>query len=164
MAKFTVEETGGGDFLTLPADTIIPVIVDSIEERNVPGKDGGSGWDKLNFRFKILDLPDALQEQYGVLVGSTIFGSVSARLTTHPDNKLRQWSEALLDLGELDSGFELDTDMLVGRKARAVVGLWTRKSDNTVNHQIVGLLPVAPTPVGGSAASAASFFDDEPPF
>jgi hypothetical protein len=167
--KFTVEEAGSNSdgFLTLPDDAIIQVMVDSIEERHVPGKDGKEGWDKLNFRFKIVDLPDSLQGEFGVLVGSTIFGSVSARLTSHPDNKLRQWAEALLDLGELETGFELDTDMLVGRKARGVVGQWTRKADNSINHQIKGLLPLAPASVGSSGTSAAAvnlFGDDEPPF
>lgn len=163
MAKFTLEEANS-DFLTLPEDAIVQVIVDSVEERHVPGKDGGSGWDKLNFRFKILELPTALEEEYSPLIGSTIFGSVSARLTSHPDNKLRQWAEALLDLGELEAGFELDTDMLVGRKARGVVGQWVRKSDQQVNHQIKGLLPLAPAAVGSSGSQAQSFFDDEPPF
>lgn len=166
MAKFTMEETGDGEgFLTLPADTIVPVVVDSIEERTVPGKDGGEGWKKLNFRFKILELPSQLEPEYSALVGSTIFGSVSARFTSHPDNKLRQWAEALLDLGDLEAGFELDTDMLVGRKARGVVSHWTRKSDNSLNHQIGGLLPMAPAAVGASGtSSAAAIWGDEPPF
>lgn len=164
MAKFTVEDTGDNDFLTLPEDAIVQVLVDSVEERHVPGRDGKEGWDKLNFRFKILELPTSLEEQYSPLIGSTIFGSVSARLTNHPDNKLRQWAEALLDVGELEAGFELDTDMLVGRKARGVVGQWVRKSDQQVNHQIKGLLALTPAAVGSSGSQAQSFFDEEPPF
>lgn len=163
MAKFTLEETAGGDFLTLPDDAIVQVIVDSTEVREATNKQGET-WKKLNFRFKILDLPTSLEEEYGVLIGSTIFGSVSAKFTMHPDNKLRQWVEALLDM-ELDAGFELDTDMLVGRKARGVVGQWVRKTDNQVNHQIKGLLPLAPVAVGSSGSSAgANLWGDEPPF
>lgn len=164
MAKFTLEETGSGDFLTLPEDEIIQVVVDSTEVRHVDGKDGKDGWDKLNFRFKILELPTALEEEYASLIGSTIFGSVSAKLTTHPDNKLRKWAEALLDMDLDDPGFELDTEMLDGRKARGVVGQWVRKSDQQVNHQIKGLLPLVPAAVGSSGSQAQSFFDDEPPF
>lgn len=165
MAKLILEESSSDGFLTLPEDAIIQVVVDSIEDRHVPGKDGGEGWDKLNFRFKILELPTALEQEYGVLIGSTIFGSVSKRFSTHPDNKLRQWAEALLDMDlTSEAGFELDTDMLVNRKARGVVGHWTRKSDQSVNHQIVGLLPVASAAVGASGTPAQSFFDDEPPF
>lgn len=163
MAKFTLQEANN-NFLTLPEDAIIQVLVESIEERTATNAKTGESWDKLNFKFKIVELPSSLEEEFGVLVGSTIFGSVAAKLTSHPDNKLRQWAEALLDLGDLGGGFELDTDMLVGRKARGVVGNWVRTSDGSVNHQIKGLLPLAAAAIGGSGSAARSFFDDEPPF
>jgi hypothetical protein len=159
---FTMEEAQS-DFLTLPEDAILQVQVESVELRHVAGKDGKEGWDKLNFKFKILEMPTSLEGEFSALLGSVIFGSVSARLTTNPDNKLRQWSEALLDVGDLEAGFELDTDMLVGRKARGVVGNWVRKSDNSVNHQIKGLLPIAPAAIG-SSGSMQDIFGDEPPF
>lgn len=164
MAKFTLEENSGGDFLNLPDDAIVQVEVVSVETRAATNSKTGESWNKENFRFKITDIPDSLQEEFGVLEGSTIFGSVSSKFTMHPDNKLRQWSEALLDLGELDAGFELDTEMLVGRRARAVISSYIKK-DGTRNHQVAGLLPLAPAAIGsGGSPSTSMFDDDEPPF
>lgn len=162
MAKFTVTETADGDFLNLPDDAIVQVEVVSVETRDATSSKTGETWQKENFRFKIVEVPDSLQDEYGILVGSTIFGSVASKLTTHPDNKLRQWSSALLDM-DLEAGFELDTDMLVGRRARAVIGSY-KKKDGSRNHQVVGLLALAPAVIGGSGTPAPSFFDDEPPF
>lgn len=163
MARFTLEETAGGDFLTLPEETVIQVAVETVEEREVPGRDGNPGWTKLSFRFKVLELPTALEAEYGVLIGTPIFGSVSARFTSHPDNKLRQWSEALLNIGELDPGFELDTDMLIGRKARAVTNTY-KKKDGTLNHQVKGLLPLTPVSVVAQSSFGFDGTDELPPF
>lgn len=146
MPKFTLEEAA--QIIVLPVDTIVQVTCTEINERTVPGKDGKEGWVKLEFKFVIdgipsnLDAPDA--------VGSHIWGSVAARFTTHIDNKLRQWATALLGL-ELDEGFELDTDMLLNRKARALIGQYQKK-DGSFAHQVVGLLPV----VQGSAPASAT--------
>jgi hypothetical protein len=160
--KFTMEETNSDfEFLTLPDDTIVQVSVDQIELREVPGSNGREGWQKLSFKFKILELPTKLEDEYAALIGSTIWGSVSARFTEHPDNKLRKWAEALLDIGELEPGFELETEMLIGRKARGVVSTYPKK-DGGRNHQIAGLLAANPAPqpalVGGFT------IDEEPPF
>lgn len=164
MAKFTLEENSGGDFLNLPDDAIVQVEVVSVETRAATNSKTGESWNKENFRFKITDIPDALQEEFGVLEGSTIFGSVSSKFTMHPDNKLRQWVEALLDM-ELDAGFELDTDMLVGRRARAVISSYIKK-DGTRNHQVAGLLPLVSAAIGsgGTTPAAGIWDDDEPPF
>jgi hypothetical protein len=158
--KLTLVEAATVEFLTLPDEAIVQVIVDGIELRDVPGRDGKEGWQKLSFKFKILELPTALEEEYTSLIGSPIWGSIGARFTSHPDNKLRAWAEALLDIGELEPGFDLETEMLIGRKARAVIGTY-EKRDKTRQHQVVGLLPLhAITP-----APLMSFTkDDEPPF
>lgn len=149
MAKLTLEEVK--DYEVLPDETLILVEVEKIEVRHVPGKNGGDGWDKLEFKCIIRDLPTALltEEGYQNLIGSPIWGSVAMKFTMHPDNKLRQWAEALMNMGELDAGFELDTDLLEGRQAKAVTGHYERK-DGTKRHQIDGLLP--PGPLGGAQA------------
>lgn len=162
--KLTLEETGDGEFLTLPEDTIVIVeLAEEPEERDVPGRDGKEGWTKLSFRFRLVSLPTALDSEYGVLVGTTIFGSVGKRFTSHPDNKLRKWAEALLNIGELESGFELDLEMLVGRKARGVIGTYTKKDSTTLNHKIVGLLPLV-TDEHEVAQPVFAGFPDDPPF
>lgn len=138
MANYTVEKVE--EYPVLPADTIVPVQVIAIEEREVNSQKGN--WMKLEFTFQVLDVPEALQEEFGGLVGRNIWGSVPARLTTHSDNKLRQWSEALLGL-ELGEGFALDTDDLIGKKARGMVSNY-EKRDGKLGHQIQALLPFAP--------------------
>lgn len=163
--KLTMQETE--EFLTLPEDAVIQVIVSEITDREVPGRDGKEGWTSLSFRFKILEVPSYLGDEFDALIGSTIFGSIGAKLTNHPDNKAKQWTEALLDM-ELESGFELETDMLVGRKARAVIGNYTKKDSTVVNHKVKGLLPIVPVSVGSSGTSTAAAtpfsFSDAPPF
>lgn len=161
MAKYTLEDTE--EFLTLPDDAVVQVVVSEIEEREVPGRDGKDGWSKLNFKFKILELPSDLEAEFAPLLGQLIFGSVSARLTMHPDNKLRQWSEALLGFSLDEPGFELDTDMLIGRKARGIITTYTKRDSVQKNHKIAALLPLAVASVGNAPANS-SFFGDEPPF
>jgi hypothetical protein len=137
MPVYKLEEAT--TFETLPVDTIIQVEVEDIEERFVEGKNGKEGWNKLEFKFLITGLPSALQDQYGSLIGSRIWGSVSARFTVHADNKLRQWCEALLGMSVDEPGFELDTDILKTRKARAIISQYTKR-DGTAAHQVAGLL------------------------
>jgi len=167
-------------FEVLPVDSIIQVEVEDIEERFVEGKNGKEGWTKLEFKFLITGVPSSLQDQYGSLVGSRIWGSVSARFTTHADNKLRQWAEALLGVSVNEPGFELDTDILKGRKARAVVSQYSKR-DGSAAHQVAAILSpsgetpvvtVAPPPVPPTeenvqeavGVTALDFGDDEPPF
>lgn len=179
MPVYKMEEAQ--TFGVLPVDAILQVEVEEITEKFVEGKNGKDGWNKIEFKFLILDVPSALQDEFGSLIGTRIWGSVSARFTDHPDNKLRQWAEALLGVSVNEPGFELDTDILVNRKARAVVSQYTKR-DGTAAHQVAALLPAGSTavstptittspdpvtpeqePVGVSAFSFDGG-DDEPPF
>lgn len=178
MPVYKMEEAQ--TFGVLPVDTILQVEVEEVTEKFVEGKNGKEGWNKIEFKFLILDVPTSLQDEFGSLIATRIWGSVSARFTDHPDNKLRQWAEALLGVSVNEPGFELDTDILVGRKARAVVSQYTKR-DGTAAHQVAALLPAAgqtaaPTvtvaepapsvqsePVGVSALSFDGG-DDDPPF
>ena len=185
MAKYTLEEAP--EFAVLPIDAIIQVQCMEINEKHVPGKDGKEGWTKLEFTFQIDGVPSSLGEAAVALEGSKIWGSVPARFTTHPDNKLRQWTAALLGM-ELNEGFELDTDVLLNRKARAVIGQYT-KQNGSAQHQVKGLLslvqtasvptPAVTTPVSsgdlvqdtlagfagaGAASGSGGGWSDEPPF
>lgn len=179
MPVYKMEEAQ--TFGVLPVDTIIQVEVEELTEKFVEGKDGKDGWSKIEFKFLIRDVPSSLQDEFGSLIGTRIWGSVSARFTDHPDNKLRQWSEALLGISVSDPGFELDTDILVGRKARAVVSQYDKR-DGTKAHQVAQLLPAAqtasptvtvaaaptPTPEATESASVSVLTldgdDDDPPF
>lgn len=181
MPVVKLEEAENAEWAILDPDTIIEVEVEDITTRDVPGKDGKSGWSKFEFKFIIKGVPTHAEEEFGSLVGTRIWGSVGTRFSTHPDNKLRQWAVALLNMGDFPPGFELDTDMLIGRTARGVVRQY-QKRDGSYNHQIGALLP----PVTATSAPAdpwstlaiapatstftpappaqASFFPDDAPF
>lgn len=165
MAKITMTEAQ--DLTILPADTVIKVTIDSTKVKDVQGERGD--WQKIEFKFTINEAPGEYDE---ALRGTPIWGSVAFRLTESPDNKLKQWTEAILGI-ELSAGFELDTDMFVGRKVRAVVGNYDKKNGGK-GHQVSALLPLrageglatvgagaAPT---GTPAVASGGWSDEPPF
>lgn len=145
MARIKMEEQE--EFLTLPGDSIINVKVEKAEVREVPGRKGN--WEKLELTFKVLGVQvigdGSPVEQYASVIGSRIWGGCGFRLTDHPDNKLRQWVEALLGM-EIAVGFELDTDYLVGREARAITGLFEKRTNDPrtgrpyQGHQVESLL------------------------
>lgn len=169
MAKITMTEAP--EFVTFPANSILFLRVDEITVREVQGKKGS--WEKLEFKFKILGVQavgdDSLTvEDCEPAIGGPIWGGVSATLTDNPENKLRQWTEAILGM-ELNVGFELDTDLLIGRDVRGITGTYQKKT-GFVGHQIDALLPKgsATIPESKPAAPAAAANDpwatDEPPF
>lgn len=140
MGKYVLEEAK--ELSVFPVDSVIQATCTEINEKIVPGKDGKEGWAKLEFTFVVDGVPSALQDSCGSLVGTKIWGSVPARFTTHPDNKLRQWAVGLLGM-ELSEGFELDTDVLINRRARVVTGQYV-KSNGSARHQVEGVLPLVP--------------------
>lgn len=151
MAKLTMEE--GQDFLTFPIDSLLTLRIEKIELQDKQTRDGRD-FQLLNFKFYIVSI-DALgdgsdPETYSVMVGQNIYGSVSARFNSSTENRLRQWVSAILNM-ELEVGFELDTDLLIGRKVRALTGQYTKKGNSYPSHQIDSLVPI----VGGTTAAAA---------
>lgn len=161
MAKITLEEQP--EFLTFPVDSILDM---KIEEANVVTVNGQRGdWQKVEFKFKILGI-QALGDgspvnTFDSMVTQTIWGSVPFRLTDSPENKLRQWAEAIFGM-ELGLGFELDTDMFVGRRVRGLTGQYEKRSGDNVykRHQIEALLPAAggqqPAPVAAGATASGA--------
>lgn len=138
MAKFVMEEQQ--EWSTLPAESIVFVTVDSVFMKTVQGNRGD--WEKLDFTFIV----DGIQmlgnqgrvEDYQDVIGEKLYGSTSARFTSSPENKLRIWVEALFGM-ELGVGFELDTDYLIGRKARAITTTYEKKIiDSTTGKPKLG--------------------------
>lgn len=132
MAKITMSEAP--EFDVLPADMVIKVRVD---ETKITDEDGKYGpYQKLRAKFIVCEVPDPA---FNTVIGEQIWGSVSFKLTNDKDNQLRQWVEALLGF-QLSVGFELDTDELVGRSCRAIVGNYEKNGKK--RHQIAALLPL----------------------
>lgn len=181
MAKIMLEEQP--EFLVFPEDSILVLKIDGVEVQELQGKNGP--WQKLNFTFKILEVqamgdgsPVSNADQ---TIGTKIWGNVPFKLTDSPENKLRQWTEAIFGM-ELGVGFELDTDLFEGKTVRGITNQYDKKAMNAATgrpfraHSVDSLLPygapltpaqVAPQadpwasePTGYSTSS----FSDEPPF
>lgn len=159
MAKVVCEDAP--EFEVLPPDTVITVRVLETSVNEYPGKNGS--WEKLEFKFEIERVFD---ESFTEAVGQWIWGGCAFRLTNHPDNTLNQWTAALLGI-EPGIGFELDTDMFVGKKAKAVVSNYNTK-DGKPRHKVEALLPLETASVGAPMAAPAAVAPpaatDEVPF
>lgn len=155
------------EFEVLPADSVIQVKVLAIEKKTVDS--GQQPWDKLEFKFEVVRV---FVPGYESVVGAPIWGSVAARFTTHSDNKLRHWAEALLGM-TLEVGFELNTDYLVGRQAKAVTRQYKTRTGQD-RHQVDSLLPMgdpilgarpqAPPQVPVGVGASAPILDNSIPF
>lgn len=75
----------------------------------------------------------------GRSAGQQIYGWASQKLG--PKTKLMAWTKALMPEQEIGPRFELDTDWLVGREARMVVGVGVGNNGNERNT-IDSLLPI----------------------
>lgn len=140
MVNLTVEEQV--EYSTLPNDSIILVKILEVNDILI-GQGTDREWTKLDFKFKILEIQHVGDgspiQQYDDLVGQEIFGGVSARLTTHPENKLRQWAEAIFGM-ELGVGFQLNTDQFLQRQVRAITGTYQKKGTTFWRHTVESLL------------------------
>lgn len=150
MAKLVVEEQK--DFALLPVDSILLLKVDEMKEIELQGTHGP--WTKLEIKFKILGI-QAVGDGgdpgiYEDMIAGPIWGSVPMRLTDSPDNKLRQWAEAILGV-QLGVGFELDTDLFAGRTVRGITSQYKKKQPDAQGnpiwkHQIDALLMAGSAP------------------
>lgn len=153
MAKIVAEKQD--EILTFPAETILELKIMESEIKTQSGRNGD--WEKVECKFKILGIQvigdGGNPDDYDNWIGKEIWGSVPFKLTDHPENRLRQWSEAIFrqDIG---IGFELDTDLFVNRQVRGVTGTWIKKvgGQEYLRHQVDSLLPFN----GGSASAGAS--------
>ncbi len=125
--------TEGEEFVVLPEDSVIVVECTDTEVKTLG--EGDKAWEKLECKFDIVQAPNGFE----AAVGKPIWGGVGFRLTDHVDNKLRQWIEALLGLNP-SAGFEFDTDMFLGRRAKAVIGHYKTKNGD-LRHQVAALIP-----------------------
>lgn len=156
--------TESKEFVSFPANTILQLRVEDVEEREVQGRNGS--WSKLEFTFKVVGIQElgdgSPVEACETAIGSKIWGGCSANLTDSPDNKLRQWVEAILDM-EISVGFELDTDLLIGRDCRGITSTYTKKT-GAAGHQVDALLPKAKAVAAAVSAPSAAAEDEVVPF
>jgi hypothetical protein len=185
MAKIQMEDYV--EYPVLPADSIIHATITEVALKDVPGRDGRDGWTKCEVTFRI----DGIQilgdgstdiTPYESLIDTKIWGSVPFRFVNSPENRLKQWVEAIFGM-EVGVGFELDTDLFLGKKVRAITTTYDKKTTNPRTgqpfkaQQVSSLLKAGgqePVLAGATAASTdpwanggqwgASAPTEEPPF
>lgn len=128
----------------LPAGVLLKARLDTFDVKEIPFTDKKTGeqksFNKIEWIFKIID---------GEFSGKEVRGETGAYLTDHPENKFRNWSEALLNRS-LDLGFVLDeTDLLGGTALITVKYVEDRKDSDKKWPRVDDVIALA---------------EDEPPF
>jgi len=147
MPRLVVETAVAKQFELLEEDSIHEVTISNIEVSTFNDPVNGPR-QNLNWTFT-LHTP-------GEWEGKRVWGNTSMVFNTNPNCKLRNWAQSILG-EELDGGFELDTDDLVGRKARVAIG-HRAKQDGTKKQYVADVMPPK------QSSAAASAWGDEPPF
>lgn len=150
MPTFELEESTFAGYL--PEDDVKPAEVVAARLVEKPYKDDeGNLVKKVEFKFSIID-------RDGTHDGTNVWGETPPRFNTHPDCKLRNWASAMLG-SELPVGYRLDTDLLVGKECRIVLGLKEYEKDGQQKQRnfVKDVIPSAD-------AMAAMANPDEEPF
>ncbi len=137
--QFTTEDEPD---LTLPEDSIHRARLMEIKERTFEFTDRNTGERKtstnLEWWWEVTRPMAGLGDEY---VGRRVKGECRPKLTNRPGNRLREWSEAILDR-EIPVGFVLDLDDMVGLEAEIVIAHRRDKKDvNKVWEEVAGVLP-----------------------
>lgn len=146
----TTEEYVAEPVDLIPANTIHSAQLKDVTVQPISWTDKASGEarsaDLLKWKWEITD---------GEYVGKWVWGSCDARLSTHPKNQFRNWSETLLGR-EIPPGLVIDTDDLLGLPAQISIKHRPDKKDPAkVYVEVDEVMPAGDT--GWS-------FDDNPPF
>lgn len=105
--------SGGGDFQPIAEDTIVEGELLNVRVKEMPWKDdSGNAVERTEFEFVITE------DGYD---GRRLWGTTGIKLVNHPDCKLKAWSQEIFGQ-EFPPNYRLDTDILVGKRARLVVG------------------------------------------
>lgn len=146
MTKLTVQEAK--EFTLFPEETILHLKIDEV---NITEQDGRNGpWQKAEFKFTVLGIvavgDGSNPADYVDAIGTNIWGrGFSANLTSHPENRMRLWAEAIFN-ADLDIGFEVDTDLFLNREVRGVTVQYDKKNVDPATgrpfrgHQVDALL------------------------
>lgn len=99
---------------------ILPAKVVTVELKQKPFVDDKTGEPvkKFEFKFKVMDPGGDHDEQL-------LWGETSTRVTDHPENRLRNWAEALTGQ-RLPPHAKFNTDDLQDRECRVIVGKDTK--------------------------------------
>lgn len=100
----------------IEADTILAARVTGVTRKKTPFfNDAGEEQWKFEFAFVV-------EEPGGQHDSARLWGQTTENFVNNPNCKLYAWAQEILGT-ELEPGFALDTDFLVGNQCRIVVGL-----------------------------------------
>lgn len=163
MARIVVEEAQ--EYETFPKDSILHLKVEEVTVKDIQSARGD--WQKLEWKFKILGIQvigdGSPVENYENQIAGHIWGSCSYKLNNHPENRLRLWAEATLNVGELGIGFELDTDHFIGREVRGVTSTYEKRTKDKFGNPYIGQQVESLLPMNSGLPPAAAPAQSAPP-
>lgn len=134
----------------IEADTILTAKVTGVNRKETPFfNDAGEKQWKMEFAF-VVDEPGEPHDS------ARLWGQTSENFVNNPNCKLYAWAQEILGT-ELEPGFALDTDFLVGNHCRIVVGL--REYEKNGQPKSANFVADVMRAKGGSVYAAV---DDEP--
>lgn len=113
MPTFELEESNYNG--PIPEDTKLHAEVVSVATRKKKNGQTGEEYERVNFKFVVADPDSPWHEQ-------TLYGDTPTTFNTHPDCRLRNWSQEIMGVEELPAKFRLDTDVLEGLDCYVIVG------------------------------------------
>lgn len=133
--SFTAEDEPD---LTVPEDTIIRCQLVEIKPKMINWNDKQTGEAKsrqmLEFWWQV-KAPERFSAR-------KLKGECDAKLTNHPDNRFRQWAEALLDR-QIPVGMGIDTDDIVGLTADVTVRHEKSKDGQRIFERVDMVMPAS---------------------
>lgn len=140
------ESDAGADFAVIEEYSVLDCEVESVEERDSIFKDDeGNTKRTVAFKFKVLT---------GEHENRRLWGDTPTTWSSDERCKLRMWSQQIMNR-TYAKGEPLDTDDLVGRHCRAVVGVRTKKATGDKTNYVSDVLPTK-----GVAVSAAQAYEE----
>jgi hypothetical protein len=120
---------GGGTLgPAIPEDEIVYVTVEECNWEELPQRfldpEKPHNTHRISFKFRVTE---------GEYEKRVIWGNTSTWFSSDPRCKLRLWAKEILGIDIFPADYELDTDDLVGKEARVLVGN-REKQDGTTTH------------------------------
>lgn len=128
MPKY--EDNGSEAYEVIEEHEVLPMeILEVGEELSFYKNDDGSDKTQVVFKFKVIS---------GEHEGRLLWGRTPTTWSQNEKCKLRQWAEQIMNR-KYAPGEGLDTDDLVGRRCRGVVGI-TNKQDGTTGNKVTDVM------------------------
>lgn len=145
--EFVVQDAGeGGDFTTIPDDTMVNATLMSTERNMVVFDDGPT--ERMRWKFRIDDEP--YLDRY-------VFGASGTKLVNHPDCKIYTWAQAILNVKPLPLGYTFSQADLWNRPCRILIGVRQGKDKKTGEEKEFNYVEDVLPATGGPVSNVAGF-------